>query len=98
MSIPSGAVYNRCRPVPPWNGSSSASQPRRATTRCSRGYRGKREAGSGKRGPRRGIILAAAILFVPALLVAQQTTATQTHPEVVNLTLKGVKSVKQSDL
>ncbi|HEY3113110.1 MAG TPA: BamA/TamA family outer membrane protein [Gemmatimonadaceae bacterium] len=38
------------------------------------------------------------MLLVPALLLAQQTTSTQTHPEVVNLTLKGVKSVKQSDL
>src|SRR5437870_12111165 len=98
MSIPSGAVYNRCRPVPPWNGSSSASQPRRATTRCSRGYRGKTDEGRGKRDEGRALGLAAALLLVPALLFSQQTTPTQSHPEVVNLTLKGVKSVKQSDL
>src|SRR6202008_4685092 len=49
MSTPSGAAYNRCRPVPPWNGSSSASRLRRVTTRCSRGYRGARDEGRGAR-------------------------------------------------
>src|SRR5438067_10816453 len=45
------AAYNRCRPVPPWNGSSSASRLRKATTRCWKGYRReKREAGTGLAG------------------------------------------------
>src|SRR5438105_6962631 len=97
MSTPLDAAYNRCRPVPLWNGSSSASQRRRVTTRCWKGCR--REAGGGRREAGSGAALAAAaILLIPALVFAQQTTPTETHPEVVNLTLKGVKSVKQSDL
>src|SRR5882724_10387273 len=116
MSTPLDAVSNRCRPVPPWNGSLSASRRRRATTRCWKDYR-LGEAGSGKReaGVRRlgATLLArvvrasrfplpASLLFVPALLFSQQTStatpATPLHPEVVNLTLKGVKNVRQSDL
>ena len=86
MSTPSDAVYNRCRPVRLWNGSSNASQRRPVTTRC---WKASKLA-----------ITAGAILLVPALVSAQQSAvpATPTHPEVVNLTLKGVKSVKQSDL
>ena len=38
------------------------------------------------------------MLLIPALLFAQQAPTTPSHPEVVNLTLKGVKSVKQSEL
>ncbi|PYP51762.1 MAG: hypothetical protein DMD39_07895, partial [Gemmatimonadetes bacterium] len=43
-------------------------------------------------------IVAGGILLGPALLFAQQAPTTPSHPEVVNLTLKGVKSVKQSEL
>src|SRR2546429_2872252 len=96
------AAYNRCRPVPPWNGSSSASRLRKATTRFWKGYRReKREAGSGLAGigapgigapgigapgigapgigapgidvagigvARSAVLIAGAILLVPALL------------------------------
>jgi outer membrane protein assembly factor BamA len=68
--------------------------------------------------PRFSAILAAAFLFAPAMLAAQNVPpaaptvqpavqpaqpaapapAVPEHPEVVNLTLKGVKVVKQSDL
>lgn len=42
---------------------------------------------------------AGALLFVPAVLASQAALpAAPIHPEVVNLTLKGVKVVKQSDL
>src|SRR5438552_3142238 len=91
MSTPLDAVYNRCRPVPLWSGSSNASQRRRVTTRCSKGYKreeGQRKAGSGKReagNPLSGIApnkklaaCAGAILIVPALLFAQ--TASSTPP------------------
>src|SRR5438876_7253130 len=97
MSTPLDAVFSRCRPVRLWNGSSSASRRRRATTRCWKGYR--REEGRGKAEEGSGAALAAgAILLIPALLFAQQAPTTPSHPEVVNLTLKGVKSVKRSDL
>src|SRR3954465_8466078 len=110
MSTPSDAAYNRCRPVPLWNGSSNASRRRRATTRCwkdcRREARGeRREAGRREAGRRARItVLVAAILLVPTLLLSQQTApatpapVAPTHPEVVNLTLKGVKVVKQSEL
>src|SRR5438105_5835037 len=101
MSTPLDAVYNRCRPVPLWSGSSNASQRRRVMTRCSKGYRlaggGRREAGSGASWQITAIF-AGAILLVPALLFGQQSAPAPTHPEVVNLTLKGVKSVKRSEL
>jgi outer membrane protein insertion porin family len=43
--------------------------------------------------------LLATILFVPSVLASQVTVpTTPPNPEVVNLTLKGVKVVKQSDL
>ncbi|HYU52199.1 MAG TPA: POTRA domain-containing protein, partial [Gemmatimonadaceae bacterium] len=96
MSTPLDAVFSRCRPVRLWNGSSSASRRHRATTRC---WKGCRLAGSGRREAGSGAALAAgAILLIPALLFAQQAPTTPSHPEVVNLTLKGVKSVKQSEL
>src|SRR5439155_969004 len=108
MSTPLDAVFSRCRPVRLWNGSSSASRRRRATTRCWKGCRlaggGRREAGRGKREEGRGVagrlraIVAGGILLGPARLFAQQAPTTPSHPEVVNLTLKGVKSVKQSEL
>ena len=42
---------------------------------------------------------AGALLFVPAVLASQAALpAAPSHPEVINLTLKGVKVVKQSDL
>src|SRR3954471_426877 len=99
MSTPSRAVYNRCRPVRPWNGLSSASPPRRVTMRCWKGCRGTGEEGSGKRedvkreagGGRRCMraAMVAAILFVPTLLFAQnKQPVIPEHPEVVNLTLK----------
>src|SRR5690349_21382377 len=109
MSIPSGAAYNRCRPVPPWNGSLSASRPLPATTLCWRDYKrecgdeGMRGCGPGERQirarPFAFRVLTASLFFLaPVFLGAQQPAPTNTHPEVVNLTLKGVKSVKPSDL
>src|SRR3954471_171275 len=81
MSTPSGAVYNRCRPVRPWNGLSSASRLRRVTTRCWKVYS------------------ALLLLAAPAALGAQnKQPVIPEHPEVVNLTLKGVKVVKPAEL
>src|SRR6266852_2751390 len=94
MSTHSDAVFNRCRPARRWSGSSSASLRPQATTRCWKVYR---RAGSPL--PRLHAVLAVAILFVPAALASQDVQLTApTHPEVVNLTLKGVKAMKQSDL
>src|SRR6478672_11402196 len=104
MSTPSAAVYNRCRPVPPWNGSSSASRLRRATTRCSKDCRreegsGKREAGRATETFSRSRTPRFPLLFVPTLLFAQnKQPVIPQHPEVVNLTLKGVKVVKPAEL
>src|SRR5204863_2785935 len=39
-----------------------------------------------------------ALLLLPAPLSSQAPPTPPSHPEVVNLTLKGVKSVKRSDL
>src|SRR6266576_3292781 len=118
MSIPSGAVYNKCRPVRPWNGLSSASLLRQATTRCWKGCkRGHRQArsflGRGIRASRLPLP-APLLLLLPAPLFSQQPVPTapaspitasapappamSDHPEVVNLTLKGVKAVKQTEL
>src|SRR6266550_7287974 len=112
MFTPLDAVYSRCRPVRLWNGSLSASRQRQATTRCWKAYnlgeggRGKREGGTGIAGQLRAIF-AGAILLGPVLLFAQQTASStpassvptsDTHPEVINLTLKGVKVVKSSEL
>src|SRR6185312_10276309 len=94
MFTPFVAAYNRCRPVRPWNGSSSASPLRRVTTRCSRVCR--REAGWGM-GDGRALVLLTALLVYAAPLASQAPVVPE-HPEVVNLTLKGVKVVKQSEL
>src|ERR1700686_3609242 len=99
MSTHSDAVFSKCPPARRWSGLSSASLRRQATTRCWKGC--EREAGSGKREAGRAVVLAGAFLLVPALLLAQQTEpapTTPSRPEVVNLTLKGVMVVKQSDL
>src|SRR3981081_3546242 len=100
MFTHSDAAFNKCHPVRQWSGSSSASQPRQATTRCWKAYRGKLEAGSAKRSARGGTVIAAATLLVPALLFSQQTgqPVVPQHPEVVNLTLKGVQVMKKTDL
>src|SRR4051812_7635130 len=112
MSTPLDAVYNRCRPAPPWNGLSSASLVPPATTRCSRGCSRTRRALLW--------IVASAAILAPIAGNSQQPTGTPatplpakttppavtppaepqapTHPEVVNLTLKGVKAVKAADL
>ncbi|MFL5480516.1 MAG: outer membrane protein assembly factor, partial [Gemmatimonadaceae bacterium] len=91
-------VSSKCRPVRLWNGLSSASLRLKATTRCWKAYS----------------LIAGAILLAPALLVSQQPVPAtpaapikasappppqmSDHPEVVNLTLKGVKAVKPADL
>src|SRR5437764_1536071 len=122
MSTPSGAVYNRCRPVRLWNGLSSASRRRLVTTLCSKGSKEAASSfvASGWQLTYRAFGLVAigvgAILFVPTPLFSQTASSTPStatapapaaaqaaptsnaHPEVVNLTLKGVKSVKRSDL
>src|SRR2546423_853901 len=97
MSTHLDAVFSKCHPVRQWSGSSSASPPPPATTRCWKAYsltgRRKREAGSAP--------FVAAILFVPTLLFSQQTApapTTPAHPEVVNLTLKGVSAMKKAEL
>src|SRR6266513_4705099 len=97
MSIHSDAVFNRCHPARRWSGSSSASRRRRATTRCSKAYRQLRT-----RLARSTPFLAGVLLFVPATLAAQtpqaSSPAAAKNPEVVNLTLKGVKVVRKDEL
>src|ERR1700675_2466529 len=105
MSTHSDAVYSKCPPARRWSGLSSASRRRLVTTRCSRGYNsGKGEAGRGKReaGSDSGSVsyfraaIFGALLLSPASLAAQDAQpAANPRPEVVNLTLKGVKVVKQ---
>src|SRR2546423_293907 len=95
MSTHLDAVFSKCHPVRQWSGSSSASPPPPATTRCWKAYRltgsGKREAGSA--------LVIAAILLAPGSLVSQQSALTgASHPEVVNLTLKGVSAMKKAEL
>src|SRR5256714_2325209 len=123
MSTPSGAVYNRCRPVRLWNGLSSASRRRLATTLCWKVYNLRAAGGcvaSGWELTYRAFGFVAigvgTTLVVPTPLFSQTASSTPStatapapaaaqsaptsnaHPEVVNLTLKGVKSVKRSDL
>src|SRR2546423_1091918 len=94
MSIHSDAVFNRCHPVRRWNGSSNVSRLRPATTRCSKAYRQSRPALA-----RFFPLLAGVVLFVPAALAAQNASpAAAKNPEVVNLTLKGVKVVRKDEL
>src|SRR2546423_5629734 len=123
MSTPSGAVYNRCRPVRLWNGLSSASRRRLATTLCSKVYNLRAAGGcvaSGWELTYRAFGFVAigvgTTLVVPTPLFSQTASSTPSTatapaplypeapptppslPEVVILTLKGVKSVKRSDL
>src|SRR6476660_3868874 len=94
MSTHSDAVFSRCHPARRWNGSSSASLPRQATTRCWKGYRP-----SGSVRTHVCALLAGALLFLPATLTSQQAVIKgPSHPEVVNLTLKGVKAMKTADI
>src|ERR1700720_1205400 len=94
MSIHSDAVFNRCHPARRWSGSSNASRPHQVTTRCSKAYRQYRT-----RLARLTPLFAGALLFVPAALGAQNTSpAAAKNPEVVNLTLKGVKVVRKDEL
>src|ERR1700674_392655 len=94
MSTHSDAVFSKCRPVRQWNGSSSASPPHQATTRCLKVYRPSRSVQTHV-----CALLAGAIFLAPAALASQQSVLTgPSHPEVVNLTLKGVKAMKTADL
>ena len=94
MSIHSDAVFNRCHPARRWSGSSSASRRRQATTPCSKAYRQSRTRLS-----RLTPFLAGAVLFFPAALASQNSSpAAAKNPEVVNLTLKGVKVVRKDEL
>src|ERR1700732_304863 len=94
MSTHSDAVFNKCPPARRWSGSSSASRRPQATTRCSKGYRRTAAPPASFRAA-----IAGALLFVPTVLAGQDAQpAANPHPEVVNLTLKGVNVVKQSDL
>ncbi|MEO8908836.1 MAG: BamA/TamA family outer membrane protein [Gemmatimonadaceae bacterium] len=93
MFTHSDAASNRCHPAPRWNGSSSASPRLRATTPCSRVY----SRGYGLKGF--FALFVAALIFAPATVASQQTaTLVPTRPEVVNVTLKGVKAMKQADI
>src|ERR1700674_270044 len=94
MSTHSDAVFSKCRPVRQWNGSSSASPPRQATTRCWKAYRPSRSSRTHV-----CALLASAVFLVPAGLAAQQSVLKgPSHPEVVNLTLKGVNAMKKAEL
>src|SRR5687768_5909233 len=94
MFIPLDAAYNRCRPVPPWNGSSSASLRPPATTRCSKAYNKSRSS------LRRCFPLFAGALFlVPAAVASLPAQPIgPSRPEVVNLTLNGVEVVRKDEL
>ncbi len=99
MSTRLDVVYNRCRPVRLWNGLSSVSLLLQATTRYWKAYSLLGGIAA---------VCAGATLFAPALLYGQDqqptvppkkiTAAPSPHPEVVNLTLKGVHVVRQDDL
>src|SRR6476661_7723684 len=108
------AAYNRCPPVRLWSGSLRGLQRRRVTTRCSKGYRGLAVSGGrlARTANRLPLTIAFSALLLPALLSSQAvdtprpptvppkklTAPPSPHPEVVNLTLKGVKVVRQDDL
>src|SRR6267142_1610866 len=94
MSIHSDAVFNRCHPARRWSGSSSASRRHQATTRCSKAYRQPSTPLT-----RLALLLAGALLLVPAALASQNSSpAAARNPEVVNLTIKGVKVVRRDEL
>src|ERR1700686_3418711 len=94
MSTHSDAAFSKCHPVRQWSGSSSASRPRQATTRCWKAYR---PSGSMRAGV--SALLAGALVLAPAALPSQQSIPTgPSHPEVVNLTLKRVNAMKKADL
>src|ERR1700674_5236302 len=94
MSTHSDAVFSKCHPVRQWSGSLSASLPPQATTRCWKAYRP-----SGSMRTRVSALLAGALFLAPAALASQQSVLTgPSHPEVVNLTLKGVSVMKKADL
>ncbi|GAC1409008.1 MAG: hypothetical protein NVSMB53_00420 [Gemmatimonadaceae bacterium] len=61
--------------------------------RCWKAYRRFRAPLSGS-----SAVLAGTLLFAPTALTSQATPRGETHPEVVNLTLKGVKAVKKDEL
>src|ERR1700686_397429 len=94
MFTHSDAVSSKCHPVRRWNGSSSVSLPHQATTRCWKVYRPSRSVQTHV-----CALLAGALLLVPAALTSQQSVLKgPSHPEVVSLTLKGVKAMKTADL
>src|SRR3981081_256106 len=94
MFTHSDAAYSKCLPVRQWSGSSSASLLRQATTRCWKAYRSSRSVRT-----HACTLLAAALCLVPSALVSQESALKgPSHPEVVNLTLKGVKAMKTADL
>src|SRR6202171_6742697 len=94
MFTHSDAVFSKCHPVRLWSGSSSASPPPQATTRCWKAY-------SPPRSVRRNAcaLLAGALLLAPSALPSQQSVPKgPSHPGVGTLTLKGVKAMKTADL
>src|SRR6202171_1724592 len=94
MSTHSDAVFSKCHPVRQWSGSSSVSLPPQATTRCGKAYRPSRSMRT-----RVSALLAGALFLAPARLASQESVLKgPSHPEVVNLTLKGVKAMKTADL
>src|SRR6267378_324045 len=94
MFTHSDAVCSKCHPVRQWSGSSSVSLPRQATTRCWKAYRPSRSMRT-----RVSALLAGALFLAPAALTSQPSVPTgPSHPEVVNLTLKGVNAMKRADL
>src|ERR1700738_694182 len=94
MFTHSDAVFSKCRPVRQWNGSSNASLPPQATTRCWKAYRPSRSLRTHV-----CALLAGALFLAPAGLAAQESVLKgPSHPEVVNLTLKGVKAMKKAEL
>src|ERR1700694_5792837 len=94
MFTHSDAGFSKCHPVRQWNGSSSASLPPQATTRCWKAYRPSCSVRTHV-----CALLAGALVLAPAALVSQESVLKgPSHPEVVNLTLKGVSVMKKTDL